>query len=283
MTSQTTTDLGPGLHLGVEESLYHALPGLASTGIKNMLKSPAHYQHSLKHRTEKSVFDVGHAAHAKILGVGMGVATYPDEHLTPSGNVSTKAATVAWASEQRANGLVPVAPNEVRAVDAMAEAVLAHPEARPLFEGGNPEVSLLWDDPNTGVRLRGRIDYLHPYLAVDLKTTRNADPREFARTAVNLGYAEQAVHYTNGLTAITGDVNPNFLHVLVEKEPPYLVSVVELDDVFLFIAAQRVRRAIDTYAACLASGEWPGYPSTVHSIAAPGWYGDDDNEEMSIT
>lgn len=276
---------GPGLHLGIPELEYHRLPGLASTGIKNILKSPAHYQHSLKHRTEKSVFDVGHAAHAKILGVGMGVVVYPDEHLTPSGNVSTKAATVAWASEQRAAGLVPVAPNEVRAVESMAEAVLAHPEARPLFERGSAEVSLLWDDPDTGVRLRGRIDYLHEVsgLAVDLKTCRSADPREFARTAVNFGYGEQAAHYSNGLTATRGATDMPFLHVLVEKEPPYLVSVVELDDVFLFIAAQRVRRAIDTYAACLASGNWPGYPATVHPIAAPGWYGDDDNEEMSIT
>lgn len=277
------TTYGPGLHLGIPELEYHALPGLASTGIKNMLRSPAHYQHSLKHRTEKAVFDVGHAAHAKILGVGMGIVEYPDEHLTPSGNVSTKATTVAWASGQRAAGLVPVAPNEVRAVEAMAEAVLAHPEARPLFEGGSPEVSLLWDDDQTGVRLRGRIDYLHQGpLAVDLKTTRNADPREFARTAVNLGYAEQAVHYTNGLAATRawGDTT-RFVHVLVEKEPPHLVSVVELDDVFRFIAAQRVRRAIDTYAACLATGEWPGYPSTVHTIAAPIWYGD-ETEEVEI-
>lgn len=273
---------GPGLHLGIEEATYHALPGLASTGIKNMLRSPAHYKHSLTHRTEKAVFDVGHAAHAKILGVGMGTIVYPDEHLTPSGNVSTKAATVEWASLQRKNGLVPVAPDQVRAVDAMAEAVLAHPEARPLFERGNPEVSLLWDDPDTGVRLRGRIDYLHDQEgAVDLKTCRSADPREFARTAVNLGYAEQAVHYTNGLIELAG-VHPPFLHVLVEKEPPYLVSVVELDDVFLFIAAQRVRQAIDKYAHCLATNEWPGYPSIVHPIAAPGWYGETNDEEMSL-
>lgn len=275
---------GPGLHLGIPEAEYHALQGLASTGIKNMLKSPAHYKHSLTHRTERVAFDVGHAAHAKILGVGMGTVVYPDEHLTPSGNVSTKAATVAWAKEIRAGGLVPVAPDQVRAVDAMAEAVLNHPEARPLFEGGNPEVSLLWDDDQTGVRLRGRIDYLHQGpLAVDLKTCRSADPREFARTAVNFGYGEQAVHYSNGLAATRawGDTT-RFVHVLVEKEPPYLVSVVELDDVFLFIAAQRVRQAIDKYAHCLATDEWPGYPSIVHPIAAPGWYGDDDNEEMEV-
>jgi hypothetical protein len=281
------TSYGPGIHLNIPDREYFQLPGLSSTGIKHLLRSPAHYKHSLTHRVEKQAFDVGHAAHAKILGVGMGVIAYPDEHLTPSGNVSTKATTVAWASEQRAAGLVPVAPDQIRAADAMAESVLAHPEARPLFEDGNPEASLIWDDPETGVRCRGRADYLQERnghsrgVAVDLKTTRNADPREFARTAVNFGYGEQAVHYSNGLEVLAGDPPP-FLHVLVESEAPHLVSVVELDAVFQFIAAQRVRRAIDTYAQCVATDTWPGFAPIVHPVSPPIWYGD-ETEEVELT
>lgn len=272
-----------GIYLGIPDAEYFATPGLSSTGIKHLLRSPAHYQHSLKHRTDSTTFDVGHAAHAKILGVGLGVVEYGPEHITPSGAISTKAATVEWAKDQRAAGLTPVSPDQVREVDAMAEAVLAHATAGPLLEGGDPEVSLLWDDAATGVRCRGRIDYLHSEtLAVDLKTCASADPRDFDRTAVKYGYGEQAAHYMNGLTATRGDIGTRFLHVLVEKTAPHLVSVVELDDVFLFIAQARVRRAIDTYAACQAANDWPGYPDSVQTIAAPGWYGDDDTEEMEV-
>ncbi|MHA7132571.1 PD-(D/E)XK nuclease-like domain-containing protein [Oerskovia turbata] len=272
----------PGIHYDIPEPEYHALPGLSSTGVKLMLDSPARYRHSLGRRVEKTAFDVGHAAHAKILGVGLGVIEYPDEHLTPSGNVSTKAATLAWASAQRENGLVPVAPDQARAVDAMAESVLTHPSARLLFEHGAPEVSLLWDDPETDVRCRGRIDYLHDSsLAVDLKTGRSADPRRFDRTAVDYGYAEQAVHYLNGLRATRGD-EARFVHVLVENIAPYLVSVVELDGLFRFVAAARVRRAIDLYAACLAADEWPGYPADITPVSPPPWYGDDNDEEMVV-
>lgn len=279
----TVADTRPGLHLGIPDLEYHAMPGLSSTGIKNMLKSPAHYQWHRTHRTERKAFDVGHAAHAKILGVGLGVVAYPDEHLTPSGNVSTKHATLAWANRQRAEGLVPVAPDQIAAVNAMAEAVASHPIAGPLFTGGAPEVSLFWDDPRTGVQCKGRIDYLHGVpTAVDLKTARTADPRRFGRTAADYGYAEQAIHYLNGLEATRGDTDARFYQVLVETEAPHFVSVVELDETFRMLAAERVRRAIDTYAECVETGEWPAYPALIHPVAAPAWYGDDLTEEIEF-
>jgi len=285
-TTAPDTRPTPGLHLGIPELEYHALPGLSSTGIKNMLKSPAHYDWARTHRRERVAFDVGHAAHAKILGVGLGVVEYPAEHLTPSGNVSEKAATKNWAKEQRDQGLVPVTPDQVAAVDAMAEKVARHPIAGKLIGSGigTPEVSLFWDDPVTGVRCKGRIDYLHGApVAVDLKTGRSADPRRFGPTAADYGYAEQAVHYLNGLTATRGDTDARFFQVLVETDPPHHVAVVELDETFRFLAEQRVRRAIDLYAECVQSGEWPSYPAVIHPVAPPAWYEpDNDQEEMVV-
>jgi hypothetical protein len=283
-----TTDLAlyePGLHYGVPDEEYRQIPGLSSTGIKEMLKSPAHYQWARTHRRERIAFDVGHAAHAKILGVGLEAIPYPDEHLTPSGNVSEKAATKAWAADQRAQGLVPIAPDQLAAVDAMAEAVARHPLAGKLIGSGagNPEVSLLWDDPDTGIRCKGRIDYLRPDGATDLKTCRSADPRRFGSPAASYGYAEQAVHYSNGVKATRGDTELEFYQVLVETDAPHFVSVVELDPTFLMLAEIRVRRAIDTYAECQRTGDWPAYPTGVNAVAAPGWYGDDDyTDEMEI-
>lgn len=280
-----TTAPDTGLVHGIPDLEYHAMPGLSSTGIKNMLKSPAHYDWARTHRRERVAFDVGHAAHAKILGVGPGVVEYPAEHLTPSGNVSTKAATVQWAEGQRAQGLTPVTPDQVAAVDAMAEKVARHPIAGKLIGSGigTPEVSLFWDDPITGVRCKGRIDYLHGApVAVDLKTGRSADPTMFGRTAVDYGYAEQAVHYLNGLKATRGDTDARFYQVLVETDAPHHVSVVELDETFRFLAEQRVRRAIDLYAECVQSGEWPSYPAVIHSVAPPPWYEPDDSDEGDI-
>ncbi|MFE9232023.1 PD-(D/E)XK nuclease-like domain-containing protein [Cellulosimicrobium funkei] len=276
----TTTDLAPGFYYDIPEAEYHALPGLSSTGIKALLKSPAHYQWMLEHREERRAYDLGHAAHAKILGTGLGVVVYPDEHLTPSGNISTKAATEAWAHEQRAQGLAPVSPEWMVRVDGMASAVEKHTEAHRLLSDGQPEVSLIWDDPTTGARCRGRIDWLRTDGATDLKTCRDADPRRFGSTAASYGYGEQAIHYLAGLAALGHPVE-TFHQVLVETEPPHHVSVVRLDATFRLIATERVREAITTYIHCTETGEWPGYVG-MSDVTPPAWYGDDAYDDMEV-
>lgn len=270
----------PGIY-EMDDATYHADPvaggSLSSSGARTILKSPALYQWQQTHRVEKTTYDVGHAAHAKILGVGMGVIAYPAEHLTPSGNASTKAATTLWASEQRAAGLVPVTPGQIADVDAMAEAVLAHPLARALLERpGQSEASLFAPDPETGVWLRARIDRLPDQgpgqtPAVDLKTSNSADPREFMRSAAEYGYDIQSEWYQHVLRLTRGDTDTAFLFIVVEKTPPHLVSVIELDAEFAAIGRQRMRRAIETFKTCRDANTWPGYDEIVHLIDPPRW------------
>lgn len=275
-------DYTPGLHLDIEELDYHALPGLSSTGIKAMLQAPAVYRWNADHpKPFKKAFEIGHAIHAKVLGVGLPAAVVPEAMLAANGAASTAAAK-AFIAEARAAGKVVLKAEEWDRVDAMAEAVLDHPDASYLVSNGAPEVSLIWDDPETGVRCRGRLDYWHdgPNVAVDLKSAQSADPGHYPGTAVNFGADTQKVHYQDGTGLITGRDRPRLLHVLVAKEPPYLVSVVELDAEFEAIAAERVRQAIDLYAKCEAADDWPGFAPGIHRIAPPRWYRADDLEEF---
>ena len=268
------TDYEPGIHPAIDEQEYHRLPGLSSTGIKRMLQAPAVYDHHRRNpEPPKRAYDLGHAVHGRVLGVGLDEAVIP-------GPWNTKVAKTA-VEEAREAGLVPLKPEDAAEADAMAEAVRAHPDAGPLFRGGQAEVSLIWDDPDTGVRCRGRLDYWHqgPNVAVDLKTAQTADPTRYARTAVDFGAAEQKVHYQDGTALLTGLDRPRFLHVLVSKTAPYLVSVVELDGEFEDIAAERVRQAIDLYAKCVANDDWPGYATGIHRISPPRWYRADEPEE----
>jgi len=269
------TDYGLGVHDDIPELEYHALPGLSSTGVKRMLQAPAVYDWHARHpQPFKKAFEVGHAVHGKVLGVGLDAAVVPAEMLAANGAASTKEAK-AFIKDARDAGKVVLKQEEWDRVDAMAEAVLAHTDASFLVANGQPEVSLLWDDPSTGVRCRGRLDYWHqgPYVAVDLKTVQSADPTRFSRTAADLGYDVQAGHYQEGTAYALGErMIPRFLHVLVAKEPPHLVSVVELDTTFLDIGQARAHQGIALYAKCVANNSWPGYASGIHRIAAPKWY-----------
>src|SRR5690606_9056181 len=207
----------------------------------------------------------------------------PDEHLTPSGNVSEKAATKAWAAEQRAAGLVPVSAGQIAAADAMAEAALAHPEARRLLElDGHSEVSVFATDPETGVRVRARIDRLNDEYAIDVRTTPgSASPVGFGREAAKYGYPVQQEWYLDALRA-AGAGEREFRFIVIEKAAPHLVAVHMLDDVTALLARQMGKRAREVYAECVASGSWPGYGDDALVPYIPAWYGAEYDDEMEL-
>lgn len=256
---------------------YHAHPALSSTGMKLLLDSPARFRWDMDHRVEKKAYDVGHAVHDRVLGVGMEVVAIPEEILASNGATSTAAAK-AFITEARLKQQVPLKVAEVAEINAMAESVLAHPVARRVFEQpGAPEVSLFATD-ESGVDLRARVDYLPHHtpgrrtIMGDLKTTLDANPAEFVTSVRKFGYHVQQATYRHILNLARGDDDTAFLFVAVEKKAPYLVSVNEVDDDAARIGTELMRRAIGTYQECLATNEWPGYPAVIHHISLPGWY-----------
>jgi len=259
-----------GIIRNLDETTYHAHSALSSTNARLILDSPARFHYRQSHPQEaKEVFDVGTAAHSKVLGVGSGVVAYPVEHLTPSGNVSTKAATVEWAAVQRAGGLVPVSPNDIEAVNLMAESVLAHSESRRILEtAALREVSLFATDPATNVEVRARFDIYGDNECADLKTALNASPHGFMKAVWNHRYDVQQEHYLKVRELITGD-RPKFTYLAVEKTAPYLVGVYRLDDQWQEIGDVWATAARKLLRACTDANLWPGYGSEVHNLTPP--------------
>lgn len=289
-----TTKLNGLIH-GMTDADYHARPELSSTGARLLLPeykgSPKKYQWARTHPKTSRAFDVGHAAHAKVLGIGAGIITYPEEHLTPSGNVSTKAATVAWEDEQRAAGLTPVSPNEVARVDAMAEAVLTHDVARHYLEvAAHREVSVFAEVD--GVPSRARFDALsdetrNGIYAVDLKTTDDATPNGFTYTVKKHGYDVQEGHYRDVYQASEERPIDTFVLIAVEKSAPFEVGVFMLPDMWVAMGRRKAAEARRIVRDCMASGVWPGYDPAVHVLEPPAWAVIEhemtyDNEEIQV-
>ena len=252
----------PGIHSGVSNAAYHADPALGSTSLKTLAtKTPAHYQWDKAHPKFSDAFTLGTAAHSVILeGDLSGIVTIDAD------NWLTKAAKEAKAAAL-ADGRQPLLKKEMAQVLAMNDAVMAHPQARGLFIGHKAEESVFWKED--ALTLKCRPDAWKPGQLVDLKTTVNADPREFGKTAYNFGYHQSAAHYIDGVEKVTGERLP-FTFVLVEKTAPYLVSVVTLDDEAVTAGAALNDRAKAIYRECTATGNWPGYPNA-EPISLPMW------------
>jgi hypothetical protein len=209
------------------------------------------------------------------LGVGAGIVTYPDEHLTPAGNPSTKKETVAWESEQRAGGLTVVSPGDAARVDGMAEAVLAHPSARPLLEVAvHREVSVFADVD--GVACRARFDALsdetrNGVYGVDLKTAEDATKGGFGQSVRRWGYDVQQAHYEATYKASEGRHIDQFWFVVVEKSGPHEVAVFTLEELWSAIGRTKAETARRIYKECLETGVWPGYDTTPQTLTAPAY------------
>lgn len=268
-----------GVVLDLPEEEYHRHPALSSSGAKLILESPARYRYAMDHpRSSKKAWDVGHAVHSRVLGVGVEIVEIPAGLLSSDGGIRSNEAK-AWVAAAREAGQVPLKPDEYAPIHGMTEAVLAHPIARRVFERpGAAEASLFATDPATGAELRCRFDFLADAptkgrtINGDLKTTLDASPDGFEATVRKWSYYLQEDFYGRVLSLARGDDDPAFLFVAVEKEPPYLVAVHELTDDHRRVGHLAVRRAIDTYAACLASGEWGGYGDDIHHTAPPSWW-----------
>lgn len=258
-----------GIVTDLDEATYHAHSALSSTGARMLLDSPARFHYNQTHpRAGKDAWDLGTAVHTKVLGTGQQPITYPPEHLTPSGNPSTKAATVAWVEEQRANGQVVISTADFRKVDAMAESVLAHTEARAVLESiEGREVSLFAEVD--GVDIRARFDIYGGNKAADLKTARDASPKGFNTTVHRLGYYIQDRWYNDAHQAITGAELDTFHFLVVENTAPYLVAVYDLDFMWEDLAKQQTKRARELYRRCIETGMWPGYASA--TLTPPTW------------
>lgn len=267
-----------GLYPEIPEEEYHSDPvgnSLSSTMAKQILKSPAHLRHYLDApRESKPEFDLGTAIHTLVLGTGTPLLDTGHTSWVPAEAKKDRVAA-------REEGFIPLKSQDYSMVNEAAEAVLRHEIAGPLFTGnGSAEVSA-FGQHRSGVWLRGRFDWLTNGILVDLKSSRSADPEEFRRTAWTLGYDVQAAHYLETYRLATGNKPRGFIHVLVEKEPPYLVSVVQLDPEFLELGELRLERAIHRYRAALESGNWPGYPAMIHPVTPQAWmsYSEEEAQE----
>jgi hypothetical protein len=270
MTNGFDMDNPTGLHDDLDERIYHAHPtSLSVSGAKTILKAPALYQWERAHPVFKSVFDFGSAAHKMVLGVGPELVVHKSEAKSPK-------ATNAWRDEQiecRARGAILLLPEEHDRVAAMAQALRKHGMAARLLSNGTPEVSAFCTDPDTGIMRRSRFDWNEPTgILADYKTAVSAEPNAFAKAAAQYGYHQQSGWYQDIAVDLGIDVR-GFVLIVQEKDPPFLVSVIQLDEEAEAVGRALNRCALRIYAECTESGEWPGYRAEdeITSVSLPAW------------
>jgi exodeoxyribonuclease VIII len=167
------------------------------------------------------------------------------------------------ALEQR--GIEPVTQTEYDTVMHMADAVRANADAAWLLSEGEAERSLWWDDTSysTPLTCKCRPDWWNDDIVVDLKTTKDASPKGFAKSCATFRYHVQQMHYMRGTRC------KKFIFIAVEKEYPYNVGVYELDQEAAILGEQLRDGNMRTIAICKKNNAWPTFSKK--PLALPRW------------
>lgn len=273
-------DVAPGVYKRDEMRDYDAIDAINYSSLKALAKSPKHYIHYLEHgRRETPDMFKGTAAHIAILE--------PERFVREYGVFTgRRKAGKEWTAFQEANkGRAILKESELNEAMAMRDAVREDEIASSYLANGYHEVTLVWVDAETGLKLKGRVDWLRKdNVLVDIKTTRDATPHWFSRDVARLQYHVQSAMYLDGLESITGK-GARFVAVAIEKAPPYDVVTYDMPVPVIDAGRDEYRRLLRLLVECRQEKRWPGIGNGFEvSLTLPSWAmaSDDDDVELQI-
>lgn len=251
---------------------YHAAPGLSGTGIRHLLRSPAHYRAVMDAPREATpAMILGSAVHAAVLEPGKLDAEFA---VAPTVDRRTKAGKEAYeAFVAEAGGRDILTAEQWETVQRIRDAATEHPAVQELLHGAICERPLFWTDREHGIQCKGKpdaaaSDWSH---LIDLKTTDDARAQSFQRGLVKFGYHVQLAHYVSGVLH-QEDVEPlRIFFIVVETEPPHGIRTYSLEPGAIHRARLELERAYRLYADCTRSGNWPVYGYEIEEITLPAW------------
>lgn len=265
-----------GVHENVDERVYHRWDGASNSRLSTIHeKSEGHLKAELDNPIDPT--------DDMIFGTALHIATLEPDHLServvvePVVNRRTNAGKEELEVFRARNaGKVILSPTQWDNLIGARDAVFAHPWARQLIDEAAPddrELSIAWDDPETGVRVKARLDAVNRRgrAIVDVKKTKDASRRGFGKACANFGYHRQAALYTEGADILDVMKGADFVHVAVEGVYPFKVGVYCLDDEALGLGEAQVRALLRRYATALETGDWPTSSGRIEPLALPKW------------
>lgn len=170
-------------------------------------------------------------------------------------------------------GVEIILPDERELVKFCADAVWAHGHASKLLKDSKTEHSIEWQDPETGIACRGRMDSVRPNFLTDLKSTRRETVREFTMDAARGLYHGQLAWYHDGAIAagrLPADAELPYV-VSVSTSEPYDVAAYQLSRSSFEAGQILYRDLLLKYAQCQAAEMWPGIAPDLLTLDLPDW------------
>jgi exodeoxyribonuclease VIII len=250
---------------GMPFDQYTRAPGISKSSLVHLARSPGYLQYRLKNPQPTTEYmQFGSAVDCIITE---GIDAFNAQYLVKPDDVDFRTKIGKKWREDNAEK-IPVSAT----VLSCAESVKDHPLFAD-FVDCQMQQSIFWTDEEAGVNCKIRPDFTHQknvYLA-DLKTTGNVSPEAFGRDALKWKYHWQAAMYLDGMSFVTGKDFYQFYFIVVERDPPHRVEVYETPLSVIELGREEYRSALQLYADCKKSGDWPLSTNQIQALEFPGY------------
>lgn len=262
----------------VEQSndAYHGGPGISYSHLKLISgASPRHYWYKYLNPNREPEEQtpaklLGSAIHSIILEPDLFTTQYVAD---PGINKRTNAGKEEWAqfvAENAGKGILT--DDQMQTCLAVRDAVWSHPVAAGLLRQGSSEQSFYAIDSETGELIKCRTDHLDGDLIVDVKSTDDASPNGFGKSAANFGYPGQVAWYHDVFDAAFGEHPQHWVFMAVEKDPPYAIGLYFPDAADVARARMANRRDFMRIVEHKRADHWPDYAERALPLSLPMWW-----------
>ena len=230
---------------------YHAdTSAISASGLKLFARSPAHYYAAYldPNRIERSptpAMRVGTATHCAILEPERFSAEYI---ALPEGlDRRTKEGKQAYA-DLLSTGAELLTSDDMSLVVNMACAFRDNATSRALFDRKHVVEQSIFAEVN-GVACKCRPDFMTAdgLMVMDVKTTSDASPESFGKSAWSIGYHIQAAFYRRVIQSATG-ITPDCIFGCVESDRPYLTAYYTVPQYLLDYADGVIDALLEQYS-----------------------------------
>lgn len=249
---------------------YHSIAGASASRLKALRRSPMHLRHMDEEPIKGAALEFGEAFHTAILEpmrFANDYAFMPDgiDRRTKEGKATYQTMLDTFVGKK------VMSYDDGLALTGMASAVQANSTAMELLQGRTEtEISLVWSELD--IKCKARIDAynLEQRCIIDLKTTQDASPSEFARSVAAFGYHIQAAWYMRAMRRAKFDVE-TMVFIAVEKTAPYGVACYTLDSEAIAEGEREVARLLPILSNCIHTNNWHGYDEMIQTLRLPRW------------
>ncbi len=237
-----------GCFADIPVDVYHHsnCPGISSTQLKGIIKKS--FTHFMEEkRTETPALHFGSAFHC--------FTNEPEEF------ARTYQILYGTKTERLEFGRIGLKADDFETIKVMQKKVFEHPDAGPLIQDAQFELTYFSVDQKTGIIKKCRVDAIKNKIISDLKTCADASPETFARDARKYLYRISGAYYLEIVSETLGEPLNQFNLIACEKEAPHEINVFRISEASLKKADQEIRHALDIIQTVHEQGPkaWVGY------------------------